>query len=383
MRQWIVLAGFALAAAKPSIATVPDAAAVEAAEARQAELDAGFDAILAEHRIVTAGAAIIQDGENVWSRYYGEQSPGVPASRDTLFNVASITKTVAAETLLRLAGAGLVSLDEPMVRYWTDPDIAGDSRSWLLTPRRVLTHSTGFPNWRFFLPSGELEFVRDPGTGFGYSGEGFEYLARFVEAKLGRDFEAVVEEQVFVPVGMEASAFGQYAENFPRMARPVDSDGVFHGYFCRPQSGWCREEGDSSAADDMTTTVEDYAAFLIAVMDHDGYDASLAAARNAIATVETDPSPVDCAMVEGDCPERMGFGLGWRVFDYGTAQVLYHGGSDWSEVASAYFVPQSRDGVIVFLNAPNANGIRAMGPVLELLDPGSVVAAHYRLRARR
>jgi CubicO group peptidase (beta-lactamase class C family) len=76
----------------------PGAAAVE-----PARLDASFAGILAEYRIATAGAALIRNGRIVWTGYYGEQAPGVPASRETLFNTASIAKTVTADTVLRLA----------------------------------------------------------------------------------------------------------------------------------------------------------------------------------------------------------------------------------------------------------------------------------------
>ncbi|HSX63476.1 MAG TPA: serine hydrolase domain-containing protein, partial [Pseudoxanthomonas sp.] len=128
---------------------------------------ASLDAILHEYRIVTAGFGVVRNGELAWSHYYGEESPGLPADAATRFNVASITKTVVAETVLRLVDDGQLDLDEPLARYWVDPDIAGDPRRDALTARQVLDHTTGFPNWRFFRPDRKLAFEHAPGSRYG------------------------------------------------------------------------------------------------------------------------------------------------------------------------------------------------------------------------
>lgn len=182
----------------------------------------------------------------------------VPASEKTRFNVASITKTVTAETGLRLVGAGNLDLDAPLAPYWVDPDIANDPRREQLTARMVLNHTSGFPNWRFFRRDGKLAFENSPGVIYGYSGEGFEYLARAVENKLRRPFPRLVETYLFKSLGMTASTLEIHREGLTNLARPVDERGVFPGYYCRPNGG-CRKEGSYSAADDMIITVPDYA----------------------------------------------------------------------------------------------------------------------------
>ena len=125
--------------------------------------------MLADYEIASVGVALIEDGRVTLTKVYGEQAPGVPASNATLFNLASLTKPVTAEVILRLASSGALSLDEPMTKYWTDPDIATDPRREGLTARIALAHQTGFPNWRG--EGGRLAFRSDPGTAFGYSGE--------------------------------------------------------------------------------------------------------------------------------------------------------------------------------------------------------------------
>lgn len=82
------------------------------------------------------------------------------------------------------------------------------------------------------------------------------------------------------------------------------------------------------------------------------------------------------------CPRSQGYGLGFEVIDYGRFERVGHSGSDWSEMALAYFYAPSRDAVIVFLNAPNARALSAM-PDMLLLDPSSPYLPHYRAWLQR
>ena len=341
-------------------------------------LDRALADLVAEHGVVTAAVGLIDDGNLVWTGYYGEQDPGVPASPKTRFNVASITKTVTAETVLRLVAEGELDLDAPLAPYWIDPDIANDPRREQLTARMVLNHTTGFPNWRFFRPDGKLAFENSPGAIYGYSGEGFEYLARAVENKLRQPFPRLVETYLFKPIGMTASTLEIHREGLTNLARPVDERSIFPGYYCRP-NGACRKEGSYSAADDMITTVPDYARFLISVMGEESHDSKLASERNRVQSDKGQDRVVHCnADGTAACPRSQGYGLGFEVIDYEEFKVVGHGGSDWSEQAIAYFYEPSNDAVIVFLNAPNRRALSAMPELISLLDPHSPYLSYYR-----
>ena len=137
---------------------------------------------------------------------YGEQSPGVSATGKTLYNMASLTKPVTAETVLRLASARKLSLDESMSPFWLYPDIKDDPWSKLLTPRLCLSHQTGFANWRR-MTGGVLKIRWEPGTQTGYSGEGYNYVGRFVEKKMAKPFDALAQEIVFDPIGMKETSY--------------------------------------------------------------------------------------------------------------------------------------------------------------------------------
>jgi CubicO group peptidase (beta-lactamase class C family) len=168
-------------------------------------LDAAMPGILKDAGVASVSLAEIVDGKVVLAKAYGEQSAGVPATEATLYNIASMTKPVTAEVVLRLVSAGKVGLDEPMYKYWVDPDLAKDERAKVLTPRMALSHQMGFANWRR-MTGGVLAFQHEPGT-YGYSGEGYQYVARFVEKKTGRRFEDLAQEMVFGPAGMKETTY--------------------------------------------------------------------------------------------------------------------------------------------------------------------------------
>lgn len=120
-------------------------------KARAKILNNEFSKLIVKHGIQTLGVAVIKSGTLHWQNQYGFQSPGVAASSNTLFNVASLTKTVTAETILRLVAQSELSLDEPIAPYWIDPDLENNPDLHTLIPRILLTHTSGFINWRYFL----------------------------------------------------------------------------------------------------------------------------------------------------------------------------------------------------------------------------------------
>jgi CubicO group peptidase (beta-lactamase class C family) len=176
---------------------------------RGAELDRRVPELLREHKVAGAGVAIIEHGAVVWTGYDGEQGPGVPATARTVFDTASVAKTVTAETVLALAAKGLLSLDEPIAGYVTDPDLSGDPRFAKLTCRLLLSHRAGLLNWPYEYKDGHAAFIAEPGTRFRHSGMGVDLAAKYAEAKLGKDFESLAFEHVLTPLGIADMALAR------------------------------------------------------------------------------------------------------------------------------------------------------------------------------
>jgi CubicO group peptidase (beta-lactamase class C family) len=115
---------------------------------------------------------------------------------------------------MRLVQRGTLNLDKPIEQYLEKPlgdfdryaDLAGDPRTARLTLRILLDHTTGFANFRGLEDDHKLQIHHDPGTHFGYSGEGIN-LAQFVVEKVtGKSATALMQEELYTPLTMTRSS---------------------------------------------------------------------------------------------------------------------------------------------------------------------------------
>lgn len=309
---------------------------------------------LAEYHVPGATIAYIENGKVSWSLAFGHRAEEHPATTDTLWNVASLTKPVTAEVIHRLADLEMIDLDQPMSEAYVDPDLLEDARHRQLTPRIALVHKTGFPNWRS-QTGGTLSFIRDPGKKTEYSGEGYSYLGRFAEAVTGKAFPRLGLEYVFSPVGMLDTSYLPPHDKKQRWAHPHDESG--QPLTLAPHEDW-------SGADNLITTVGDYAAFVIHVME--SADPTEDASNRFVIT---DNQISDgCPLPKSLCPVAVGFSeAAWEIFEYADHRVIQHGGADSGERALAYFDQQSRNGAVILTNG--ANGGKLIARVVEILYP--------------
>ena len=299
----------------------------------------------------SAGVAMVRivDGEIAWEGYAGEQGPGVPANASTLFNTASIAKTLTAELVLRLAEAGHLSLHEPVSSEYVHPDLAGDPRHEQLTPAILLSHQAGLRNWPYVYDDGKLAFIQDPGAGFTYSGIGYEILAEFAARRMDADYATLVRDWVLVPEGVAEDAYlGAGGAPAERRAVPMDSDGAYAE--SRP---W---EMTPSAADNLFVTAPAYARLIVAMLEGHPLPGELAGARQTPVVDTSSHAP--CALEDAaECPIEVGQSLGWSVSRFADAHYVFHGGSDWGENAIAVYDLESRDGWVIFVNGGNGMGV--------------------------
>jgi CubicO group peptidase (beta-lactamase class C family) len=310
-----------------------------------------IEAWLQENHVPAVGIGVIRDGQVRDVEVYGELKKGTPAPYDTIFNVASLTKPVVAMVTLRLVSEGKWKLDEPLAKYWIDPDVAGDPRAKLLTTRHVLSHQTGFANWRWLEESKKLRFQFDPGTKFQYSGEGFEYLRRALEKKFGQPLAALSRSVLFTPLGMHDTQHAWDAHtDASRFARWHDAEGN-HKYTDDRTTR-------ANAADDLLTTVADYAKFGVAVMNGDGLTKKV----------------FDEMVKPQAAMKKDSMGLGWEVHPLGAGgeYALIHSGSDEGVHALVILLPKSKQGLVVMTNGDNGWKVYEKA-VTELLDRGAEI----------
>jgi CubicO group peptidase (beta-lactamase class C family) len=311
---------------------------------------ASIDKIIKENQVTSVSFALIENGVLNLAVASGQAKAGLAATPATLYNIASLTKPITAEVALLLSGAGEISLDENMSRFWADPDISADPRRNLLTPRIALSHRTGFPNWR----NGKLAFERNPGESFGYSGEGYEYLAHFVLNKTKQPIDYWANRLIFSPNGMRNTTYiGQPWLN-GRIAFPHDAEGKE----LPPQIS-----NKPVASDNIFSSPTDYALFISSVIrELDAESSPLSTERTR---VQTDRKSEICSNLPEDiCPELAGMALGWEEFVIDGVRYFMHTGSDDGTFTFAYFSPDTKSGAVIFTNS--SNGSKAVLPILWL-----------------
>jgi CubicO group peptidase (beta-lactamase class C family) len=305
------------------------------ADTSQANLLRDVPVWMAEYHVPCVGVGIVENGRIKWVKNLGDLQTGHPAPNNTLFNIASQTKPVTAMLTLKLVQLGKWDLDEPLAHYWIDPDIAEDPYLMKLTSRFVLSHQTGFPNWRSDNGGTRLQFKFEPGTASGYSGEGFEYLRRALESKFHQSLAVLMDSLLFKPLGMKDTYYWSESLDTSRFAMWHNGQGQRYSTSIQTPV---------NAADDLITTVEDYCTLGIYAMD-------LANAGG----------PVYAEMVKPQRRTKPGnaSGLGWGLVeelpDGGWA--LQHGGSDIGVRTMAIFLPGSGSGVVVMTNGDNGQFI--------------------------
>ena len=152
-----------------------------------------IDYKMKEMNVPGLSLAIINDGKVVYHTVKGYANVGEKrlVNDKTIFEGASLSKPLFAYTIMFLVEEGKLDLDKPLHEY-LDYHYHGidkaDERYKQITARMVLSHTTGFPNWR---PDYDLIIHFDPGTNFGYSGEGYIFLERVIQSILNTDYKGL------------------------------------------------------------------------------------------------------------------------------------------------------------------------------------------------
>jgi CubicO group peptidase (beta-lactamase class C family) len=218
--------------------------------------DGVADAFLEGKHIPGVAYGVVVGGELVHSRGLGTLRLGEDATpdADSVFRIASMTKSFTAATVLSLRDEGRLGLDEPIATYVPElaalPLPTADSRA--LTIRQLLTMSSGLATddpWGdrqqgldlaafAELLRGPLTFAWPPGTRFEYSNLGYGILGRLITNVGGAEYRDVVRERILAPLGMTASTY---------LEEEVPAERLAHGYIWR-DDGYLEEPLDRYGA---------------------------------------------------------------------------------------------------------------------------------------
>lgn len=242
-------------------------------------IDAAVRKAMAETKAEGLAIAVIEDGQVAYVQAYGKRkAAGDPLQTDTVMYGASLTKAVFAWTVMQMAQEGIIDLDRPIAAYLKKPlpnyagvaeryapwDTLADERWRKITPRMLLTHSSGFANFYWLNPGEKVVIHFDPGTRYAYSGDGLILLQFVLEEGLGLDLGKEMQRRVFDRFGMKTSSMIWRPDFAANLADGWDEAGKTEPH---------DERSKVRAAGSLDTTIADFARFAAAYMRGDGLSA--------------------------------------------------------------------------------------------------------------
>ncbi len=182
--------------------------------------------------------AFINNGKVVYhtTKGFSNKQKQLPVTNKTIFEAASLSKPLFTYFVMKYVEEGKLDLDKPLFQYLPYPDIENDDRYKKITARMVLSHRSGFPNWRSDYKENKLFIQFEPGTTYFYSGEGYQYLAKVLKHIENTDWnglELKFQEKVAQPIGMKHTVFIQDTYAKENKAAPYDENGQ-----------WIKEKND-------------------------------------------------------------------------------------------------------------------------------------------
>jgi len=223
-------------------ATVAKKAEATSEPAGWADVVQGYRAALGRAGIVGSSLMIVRDGRIVARANEGRQDreAGAPVTDDTIYHWASITKTFTGIAIMQLRDRGLLSLDDPVVKFVPELRLAHDPFGDIaqVKIRHLMSHSAGFrastwpwggdKPWHPFEPTSWEQIVAmmpytdvqfAPGSKYSYSNPGVIFLGRIIQLLSGDDYEVYVTKNILMPLGMQRTFF----DRAPYFLRPFRS----------------------------------------------------------------------------------------------------------------------------------------------------------------
>ncbi|ALO46736.1 serine hydrolase domain-containing protein [Pseudohongiella spirulinae] len=293
-------------------------------------------------------------------------SEGGSVNDDTVFRIASVSKTFAGTVASQLVNHNIFTWDDPINGILPQYAIGTDPSTQQMTLRHVLSHTTGLMPHAFsnMLDAGvayqkiqekfhEIPTVCPPGQCYGYQNVVFSLVADVVEASLQTSYDDFVEENIFAPLGMNDASMGYDGfVNNPNASAPHQFgrgnwrvSSVNPAYYTAGPAA-----GVNATILDMSRWAQANLGAFPEVLSPD----LLAMQHTPI--VET---PRGNYFNRWPRVQKAWYGLGWRVMDYDGVRIVHHGGGVRGYRSEMVLVPQYDLGLVVLFNAetPLANDV--------------------------
>ena len=318
------------------------------------DLHSTLERLAARHHICGVAIAVVKDRKFDSIDTATGCLPALTVNSDSVFQAASLSKTVFAYEVLKLVEQGKLELDAPIMKYLpqgyrhqfnpfaTKPpfkiDIVTDSRIQEVTVRMALNHTSGLPNWA----SGSLGFDSTPRAKWQYSGEGFVLLQRAVEEVTGKPLDKLMIEQVFKPQAMSHSDYIWSSQLEQNMLPGNKANAA-------PRARW--DFTTPIAPVTLYTSAADYGNFLVTLLN-DGY---------LLKQITETPVTVDPSL-------NLSWGLGWGIERTKDDLFIWHWGNNPGYRAFVIASVRTGNGFVMLTNSEN--GLKLAKPITQKVLPG-------------
>ena len=355
------LAVTAAIAALPADAQQSTIKRLDGSKLTSAEIDATVARLMHAAEVTGVGLAIFDQGKVVYAKTYGvrDKEKNLPLTEDSVMTAASFSKVAFAYMVMQLVDEKLLDLDKPVYQYLPKPlpeypvykDLADDARYKRITARMLLSHTSGFPNWRWFNDDRKLNINFEPGSRFAYSGEGINLLQLVVETITNKPLQDLMKTHVFEPFGMTRSSMVWENRFESDYANGYDEWGRSLGPERRPEA---------NAAGSMQTTVADFARFMQAVLQGKNLSKQthelMLSPQIQILSKHEFPT-LASETTEENKPSRLSYGLAWGLYWSPHGKAFFKEGHDegWRNYTVCF--DDRKTGILIMTNSSNGEGI--------------------------
>ena len=347
-------------------------AAPAAAQIDTLEIDRRAGQLMTQLEMTGLAVAVVEDGRTTFAKGYGEtlRDSGQLVTADTVFRWASVSKGVAANTLLSLVEEGGFSLADSAEELAPSLDLPGE-KGGSVNLVHLLSHQTGLVRNAYDtrIESGKaakptrralakLKPLCEPGTCHTYQNVAYDASAEIVESKSGLPYKAVVKTRVFDPLGMDTASVT--LEGLTRSKNWARPHGRYGKHISKVKPTYYR----IPAAAGVNSSVRDLAKWMSAQFPESGEIPAdrLLAMQTPIVSTTSEQRYLNRSY---PALKRAHYGLGWRVYDYHGHKVVGHRGGVQGYRALVLFDPEEKAGIAMLWNSPHS---RPTGLQLEFLD---------------
>lgn len=279
---------------------------------------------------------------------------------------ASLSKAVFSVLVMKLVEEDVLDLDTPLESYlpkkiyqyepqtrWHDDysHLENDTLYNKITARMCLSHTSGFPNWRWFEADNKLRVKFEPGKKYLYSGEGMVYLQVVIEKITGKGLEELAQEKIFAPLGMDKSSFEW---------QPAYETDFAYGHNKKGERYQKDKDNEPRGPSTLETTPSDYAIFLETVLkkkflSSQSWNEVLQPQIKIKSKSQFGPLSNELTNEYDKIQLSYGLGFGLIKTTYGWAAFKEGHGNGFQH----YFIlfPEAKSGVMIMTNSDNGESI--------------------------